>query len=455
MEYLPLFVSLQGRSCLVVGAGSVALRKLEWLVEAGAEVFLVAKEIAAATEQFAAEHDVTLAERDFEANDVEGRYLVVAATNDSDVNRSIYNACEANAVLINTVDDAALCTAIFPSIVNRDPVLVAVGTGGRSPTLARLVRGWIERRLPARLGALADWAGDWRTRVADALPSIDARRTFWESTLESSIAEAVYRGEIDAADREMIERLEQQEVTAGFVSLVGAGPGDPELLTIKALRCLETADVIYYDNLVSDAVLDLARREAERIYVGKKRADHTATQDEINTMLVDAALAGQRVVRLKGGDPSIFSRGGEELQALAARGIPYEIVPGITAAMGCAAYAGIPLTHRDCAQSVRFITGHRASDRTNLDWPELAKPDQTLVIYMGLGGLENICEQLIANGMDPLTPAALIVRGTLPEMEVVEAPVSELAEAVRQHAIKGPTTIIIGRVVGLRSARGG
>ena len=455
MEYLPLFVSLQGRSCLVVGAGSVALRKLEWLVEAGAEVLLVAKEVAAATEQFAAEHDVTLAERDFEVNDVEGRYLVVAATNDSDVNRAIYDACEANAVLINTVDDAALCTAIFPSIVNRDPVLVAVGTGGRSPTLARLVRGWIERRLPARLGALADWAGDWRTRVADALPSIDARRTFWESTLESSIAEAVYRGEIDAADREVAERLEQHEVAVGFVSLVGAGPGDPELLTIKALRCLETADVIYYDNLVSDAVLDLARREAERIYVGKKRADHTATQDEINTMLVDAALAGQRVVRLKGGDPSIFSRGGEELRALAARGIPYEIVPGITAAMGCAAYAGIPLTHRDCAQSVRFITGHRASDRTNLDWPELAKPDQTLVIYMGLGGLENICEQLIANGMDPLTPAALIVRGTLPEMEVVEAPVSELAEAVRQHAIKGPTTIIIGRVVSLRSARGG
>ena len=454
MEYLPLFVSLKGRSCLVVGAGSVALRKLEWLVETGAEVSLVAREIPAATEQFATQHGVTLSERDFQPSDVESRYLVVAATDDATVNRAVYAACEANAVLVNTVDDAALSSAIFPSIVNRDPVLVAIGTGGRSPTLARLVRGWMERRLPARLGALADWAGDWRARVKAALPSIAARRAFWESTLESSIAEAVYRGEIDAADRQIADRLEQNQASeglVGFVSLVGAGPGDPELLTIKALRCLEQADVVYYDNLVSDAVLDLARREAQRIYVGKKKADHTATQDEINTMLVDSALAGKRIVRLKGGDPSIFSRGGEELETLAAHGIAHEIVPGITAAMGCAAYAGIPLTHRDLAQSVRFVTGHRASDRTNLDWPELAKPDQTLVIYMGLGGLESICEQLIANGMDPATPAALIVRGTLPDMEVVQAPVSELAGVVREHAIKGPTTIIIGWVVSLRA----
>lgn len=458
MEYLPLFVSLKGRACLVVGAGSVALRKLEWLVEAAADVSLVAREIPAGTGQFAAQHGVTQTERDFEPGDVVGRYLVVAATNDATVNQAIYAACEANAVLVNTVDDAALSSAIFPSIVNRDPVLVAIGTGGRSPTLARLVRGWMERRLPARLGALADWAGDWRARVKDALPSIDARRAFWESTLESSIAEAVYRGEVDAADRQIAERLKQNErlgELVGFVSLVGAGPGDPELLTLKALRCLEQADVIYYDNLVSDAVLDLARREAKRIYVGKKRAEHTATQDEINAMLVDAAMAGQRVVRLKGGDPSIFSRGGEELEALTAHGIAHEIVPGITAAMGCAAYAGIPLTHRDLAQSVRFVTGHRASDRTNLDWPELAKPDQTLVIYMGLGGLESICEHLIANGMDPATPAALIVRGTLPDMEVVEAPVAELAQAVREHAIKGPTTIIIGKVVGVRAAAAG
>ena len=457
MEYLPLFVSLKGRSCLVVGAGSVALRKLEWLVDTSAEVSLVAREIPAGTKQFAAQHGVKLSERDFAPSDVEGRYLVVAATDDAAVNRAIHAACEANAVLVNIVDDAALSSAISPSIVNRDPVLVAIGTGGRSPTLARLVRGWMERRLPAQLGALADWAGDWRARVKAALPSIDARRAFWESTLESSIAEAVYRGEVDAADRQIAERLEQSETAegltglVGFVSLVGAGPGDPELLTIKALRCLEQADVIYYDNLVSDSVLDLARREAQRIYVGKKKADHTATQDEINAMLVGSALAGKRIVRLKGGDPSIFSRGGEELETLAAHGIAHEIVPGITAAMGCAAYAGIPLTHRDLAQSVRFVTGHRASDRTNLDWPELAKPDQTLVIYMGLGGLESICEQLIANGMDPATPAALIVRGTLPDMEVVEAPVTELAEVVREHGIKGPTTIIIGKVVSLRA----
>lgn len=452
MDYLPLFVSLEGRSCLVVGAGAVARRKLEWLVRVGADVEIVSRAVAKQTAAYAAAHRVNVIERDFTDEDVQGRFLVIAATDDADVNRRIFAACEAQTVFVNTVDDPAFCSVVFPSIVDRDPVLVAIGTGGRSPTLARLVRGWIERRLPAGLGLLAEWADSWRDRVKIALPSVDARRAFWESTLEGAIAESVYRGERSAADRAMTERLARPDAQSGFVSLVGGGPGDPDLLTLQALRCLEQADVIYYDNLVSEAVLDRARREAVRIYVGKRRAEHTATQEEINAMLVAAARDGQRVVRLKGGDPTIFSRGGEELIALAAHGIDHEIVPGITAAVGCAAYAGFPLTHRDCAQSVRFVTGHRASDRTNLDWPELAKPDQTLVIYMGLGGLEEICRQLMAHGMDPGTPAALVVRGTLPDQDVIVSTVADLAPAVRARNVKGPTTVIVGPVVALRSA---
>ena len=451
MNYLPLYLQLAEQSVLLVGGGAVARRKLASLLEAGARVVVIAREMDPATLRDARAGGARVEVRDFAAADVAGRAVVVAATDDDKTNRHIAAACRAANVLVNVVDQPALCTAIFPAVVNRDPVLVAVSSGGTSPVLARLVRGWLERRLPARLGNLAQLAEGLRDVVKAQLPDVSARRRFWESVLEGPIAALVYRGEQDAAKEALEQALASStEVPKGRVALVGAGPGDPDLLTLRGLRCLEQADVVFYDNLVDERVLNLARRDAERIYVGKRRDFHAVRQEEINRLLVEHANRGRVVVRLKGGDPFIFGRGGEEIDSLAEEGIAFEVVPGITAALGCASYAGIPLTHRDCAQSVRFVTGHRQGDRVNLDWPELAKPDQTLVIYMGLVGLEEICRQLIRHGMSPEMPAALVARGTLDDQQVVVAPIEGLAAAVTRAAVKGPTTVIVGQVVGLR-----
>ena len=451
MNYLPLFLRLAERSVLLVGGGAVARRKLASLLDVGAQVDVVAREVDPETLSDAQARGATVEVRDFDAADVTGRAVVVAATNDEKTNRHIAAVCRDANVLVNVVDQPALCTVIFPAIVNRDPVLVAVSSGGTSPVLARVVRGWLERRLPARLGNLARLADGLRDVVKARLPDLSARRRFWESVLEGPIASLVYRGEQDAAKMALEKALAStSDVPMGRVALVGAGPGDPDLLTLRGLRCLEQADVVFYDNLVDERVLNLARRDAERIYVGKRRDFHAVRQEEINRLLIEHAQQGRFVVRLKGGDPFIFGRGGEEIGSLAEKGIPFEVIPGITAALGCASYAGIPLTHRDCAQSVRFVTGHRQGDHVNLDWPELAKPDQTLVIYMGLVGLEEICQQLISHGMSPSMPAALIARGTLDDQQVVTAPIEGLAAAVAAANVKGPTTIIIGHVVGLR-----
>jgi uroporphyrin-III C-methyltransferase/precorrin-2 dehydrogenase/sirohydrochlorin ferrochelatase len=367
------------------------------------------------------------------------------------VNRAVHVAAIERGVLVNTVDDAALSSAIFPAIVDRNPVVVAVSTGGRSPTLARRVRALLEARLPAGLGNAAATLARWRGRVRATIPDDRARRRFWDELLDGPAANVMYDGHDGRADELIGARLSRwSDPMVGFVSLVGAGPGDPGLLTLKALQCLERADVVFYDNLVSANILTLARRDARRVYVGKRRAFHAVRQESINAMLVDAARAGDRVVRLKGGDPFIFGRGGEEIETLAEQGVPFEVVPGVTAALGCASYANIPLTHRDWAHSVRFVTGHSSGDRINLDWPVLAKPDQTLVIYMGLRDLAEICQELVAHGMDPTTPAALIARGTLPDQLVIEARVDSLAQAVSAQDVHGPTTVIIGRVVALR-----
>ena len=451
MDYLPLFVDVRNRRCVVVGAGEVARRRLVLLLDAGATVTVVAPEVAVEVRELCAGRSEIL-ERHFEPADVTGAVLVIAATSDRAVNRAVHAAAVAHGVLVNTVDDAALSSVIFPSIVKRDPVIVAVSTGGRSPTLARRVRSLIEARLPARLGMAADVLERWRARVATAITDVASRRRFWDDVLDGPAANAMYDGKIDLADTLIEERLRHWDQRApGFVSLVGAGPGDPGLLTLKALQCLERADVIFYDNLVSQDVVALSRRDARRVYVGKRRAFHAVRQEAINTMLIDAARAGDRVVRLKGGDPFIFGRGGEEIETLAEQGIAFEVVPGVTAALGCASYANIPLTHRDWAHSVRFVTGNLTGDRVNLDWPELAKPDQTLVIYMGLRGLPEICRELITHGMDPAMPVALIARGTLPDQQVIEATVSSLPLKVQNAQIHGPTTLIVGRVVALRA----
>ena len=453
MNRLPLFLDLSDQPCLVIGGGDVAARKIASLVDAGARVTVVAPVLGDTTAELAERHGLEVLVRQFEPSDVRGRLLVIAATDDAGVNRAAFTACRERCVLINTVDDAALSTAIFPSIVDRGPVTVAVSTGGASPTLARRIREQIETLLPAATGRLAEFLGRRRAGVREAVPDIDARRRLWEQALDGNVPALIAAGDEQAADAEL-ERLASGGRPEGFVSLVGAGPGDPDLLTLKALRTLQRAEVIYYDNLVSAGVLDRCRRDAKRVYVGKRRAFAGARQADINARLLADAQRGLRVVRLKGGDPFIFGRGGEEIETLRRHGVDFEVIPGITAALGCAAYAGIPLTHRDWAQSVRFVTGHLRDDVVNLDWPELAKPDQTLVVYMGLAGLRQLTVRLIEHGMDPETPSATISRGTLEDQAVVAAPVTGLAAAVEAAGLPGPTTTIIGRVVDLRAELG-
>jgi uroporphyrin-III C-methyltransferase / precorrin-2 dehydrogenase / sirohydrochlorin ferrochelatase len=448
MDYLPLFLSLRQRPCLVVGGGDVALRKLRWLVETDADVTLVAPSITDEVRAYATAHGVSCIERAFRADDVGGRMLVIAATDESDVNRAVYDECARRNIFVNTVDDQALCTAIFPAIIDRDPVIVAVSTGGASPTLARRIRAWIEMALPMQLGELARFSARIRDRVRRRFSRMGDRRRFWDDLIDGPAANLVYEGRSEAAEAHVDALLARSEPTReGFVSLVGGGPGDPELLTIRALRSMQQADVVLHDSLVSEGVLALCRRDAKLVDVGKRGGGVSTRQEAIDELMIEHARRGERVVRLKGGDPFIFGRGGEEVEALIDARIAFEVIPGITAASGCATYAGIPLTHRDWAQSVRFVTGHLKDGTVNLDWPELARPDQTLVIYMGLSGVQHICDNLIANGMDPDMPAAVVARGTMPDQRVVRAPLQRLPAAVADASLSRPTTIIIGRVV--------
>src|SRR5690606_18622566 len=333
-------------------------------------------------------------------------------------------------------------------------LVIAISSGGEAPVLARLIRAKLETLIPASYGKLAQLASLWRDRVKARFGDGDSRRKFWEKILQGPAAELVMNGQTAAAEQLIQAELnaDQSALTRGEVYLVGGGPGDPELLTLKALRLMQQADVVLYDRLVSDGVMELVRRDAERIYVGKRRSEHAMAQENINQLLVDLAQEGKRVLRLKGGDPFIFGRGGEEIELLAQHQIPFQVVPGITAASGCAAYAGIPLTHRDYAQSVRFFTGHLKSDDPNVQWPELALPGQTLVFYMGLVGLAEICAALIAHGRAPETPVALIEKGTTDEQRVLIADLSTIADTVANSDVHGPTLLIIGEVVKLHAS---
>lgn len=457
MDTLPLFLHLDDQSCVVVGGGAIAARKVEALARAGARITVVAPRIGPAIEKLAADGRLRTEAREFVEEDVRGVLLAIAATGDREVNRRVHEACCAHGVLVNTVDDPSLCTATFPAIVDRGPVTVAISTRGSAPALARYLREKIEQLLPAGTERLARFLAARRADINRATSDGQARRRLWDRILDGPIPDLAESGREQAADEALGRLVEAPAETAGLVSLVGAGPGDPDLLTIKALRTLQRADVVYYDNLVSTGVLDRCRRDAEKVYVGK-RAGLTGTrltrQAEINELLLAGARDGLRVVRLKGGDPFVFGRGGEEIETLGDHGVSFEVVPGITAALGCAAYAGIPLTHRDWAQSVRFVTGHVSGGEVNLDWPELARPGQTLVVYMGLAGLTQLTARLIEHGMAPETPAATISRGTLPDQAVVTADLSTLAEKVARAGLPGPTTTIVGRVVALRDRFG-
>lgn len=455
MQFLPVFLKVKHQPCLVVGGGEVAYRKVTMLLRAEARVIIVSPECVSALEQLARDGRVEIIRRCYEPNDLEGKRLVISATNDPACNQSIFEQAEARHLPVNVVDQPSRCSFIFPAIVDRDPVLVAVSTGGASPVLARLLRAQLERWVPQGYGALAGLAEAFRAPVKAAISGSDARRRFWEKTLEGTIAQLALSGRMDEARSTLEASLESAksstaQTVPGFVSLVGAGPGDPDLLTLKAFRVLQEADVIVYDRLVSDDILRLARTDAERIHVGKSQSFHTLPQDEINDLLVKKAQEGLHVVRLKGGDPFIFGRGGEEIETLVEAGLSFQVVPGITAATGCAAYAGIPLTHRDFSQGVTFVTGHtKDGSIEGINWPQLVDSGHTLVIYMGLQALPLIREALIAAGAPGSRPSAMVEKGTTAEQRVVTGTLDTLHEKAVAMGISSPALIIIGDVVQL------
>ena len=451
MDIFPISLKLQQQPCLIVGGGRIAYRKAVLLVKAGAVIDIISPEIDANLLEVIQQCGGQYIQAPYSAS-LSLRYyrLVIAATDDQAVNQAVFEACEADNILVNSVDDPPHCRFMVPAIIDRSPLVVSIATNGASPVLSRQIRTQLEASIPHGMGKLAEFSGKWRSTVKAKIMNPDERRIFWEELYASPLKEQVFNNNLAEADQLITQALTQWEKPKGEVYLVGAGPGDPELLTLKALRLMQQADVVIYDRLVSAPIMELCRRDAEKIYVGKARSNHSVPQDGINALLVKYASEGKRVCRLKGGDPFIFGRGGEEIQELFAAGVAFQVVPGITAASGCSAYAGIPLTHRDYAQSVRFVTGHLKEGSPELPWSELVYQNQTLVLYMGLVGLEKICEKLIAHGQRPDMPVALISKGTTPEQKVVVGTLADIATKVSEHQIQAPTLTIIGDVVSLR-----
>ncbi len=455
LDYLPLCFDVVNKPCLIVGGGTVALRKAVLLNKAQAKIDIIAPEVSPELHALSIASGGHVTQRAFNDRDVNDYWFVIAATNITDVNHRVASAANTARVLVNVVDTPERCDVIFPAIIDRSPLLISVSSSGSAPVLARSIRSKIESIAPANIGLLGDFIAERRQEVRCALDNDESRvRLFWETLLETEIAESVLVGQLAAASSLFKDFLiaYQAKRLIGEVYLVGAGPGDPDLLTFKALRLMQRADIVLYDRLVAPEIVDMTRRDAERIYVGKDRSNHTLPQQDINQLLIDLALAGKKVVRLKGGDPFIFGRGGEEIQGLAERNIPFQVVPGISAANGCACYSGIPLTHRDHAQSVRFVTGHLQDNSMDLPWSELVADSQTVVIYMGLTGLEFICDQLILHGQSPETPIALIERGTTPDHKAHIGTLSTINAIVSGQTVKAPTLIIIGSVVGLHNS---
>ncbi len=454
MKYFPVFIDAQYTHCLIVGAGEVAARKLELILKTPAKITVVSPWVSDTVAKLVKEHNITLHHRVFEHADLQGQNLVFVATDKPDVNQYIHDTAHASGILVNVVDNTPLCKFITPSIVDRSPIIIAMSSGGVAPVLLRYIRQKLESVLPHKISLLGDFSEKFRNKVKSALSSVTDRRYFWEDVLDGDIGENVLQGNSQQAEQQLdtaLEKYQAGEKPAGQVYLVGAGPGDPDLLTFRALRLMQKADVVVYDRLVSPDILELVRRDAEKIYVGKAKSNHTIPQNEINDLLAKLALEGNRVVRLKGGDPFIFGRGGEEIQTLIEHGVEFQVVPGITAATGAATYAGIPLTHRDHAQSVTFATGHLRDNSIDLNWKALAQNQQTLVFYMGLTGLPIICKELIANGLDATTPIALIENATRVNQKVVTGTLEDILDNPLTAEVKPPTLIIVGTVVTLHS----
>jgi len=452
MQALPIFFNITDRLCVVIGGGDVATRKVSMLLKANAAVKLIAPEICPELTALADGGKIQFVQASYHSDNLAGACMVIAATDDEAVNAQVSLDAKARNIPVNVVDAPALCTFTMGSIIDRSPVVIAISSEGNAPVLARYIRSKIETMLPAAYGRIADIAGEFRDKVKVKFATTQLRRRFWENVLQGPLVERVLSGQEQAA-RELLQNLLDDNnivSTQGEVFLVGGGPGDPDLLTFRALRLMQQCDVCVYDKLVSPEVMELVRRDAELIYVGKERDQHTMPQQEINELLASLAKQGKRVLRLKGGDPFIFGRGGEEIETLMQHGVPFQVVPGITAANGVSSYAGIPLTHRDYAQACLFITGHLKDGTLDLDWASMARPKQTVVIYMGLVGLAQICEQLIAHGVSPSMPAAVVQQGTTQRQRVVTATLQDLPQKVAEAELKAPCLTIIGEVVHLR-----
>ena len=451
MQYLPIFTKLDNKPVLVVGGGEVALRKCRAFLKARASVTLVAPWFCDELKEHAHNNEVTLIDAYFDESHLDGKMLVIAATDRDEVNNNVFELANARNVFVNVVDDQPKCTFIFPSIVDRDPITIAISSAGTAPVLARRLREKLETLIPHHIGPLATLVGGFRDKVKKRFKHFSDRRQFWEGVFDSSVVSKVQTGDTQAAQQQLEQMLDAKAEPEGEVYVVGAGPGDPELLTLKALQLMQQADVVVYDFLVSDEIMELVRRDADLICVGKRLGDHSVVQEDTNQMLVDLAKKGKKVCRIKGGDPFIYGRGGEEVQVLAANNVNYQIVPGITAAAGCSAYAGIPLTHRDHAQAIQFVTGHCKKDGQELDWQSLAKANQTLAIYMGVIKSPHIQGELLKHGRKADTPVAIIENGTRKNQRVVTGQLGELADLIERNSIISPALLTIGEVAALHS----
>ena len=459
MEQLPVSLNLKDKKVVVTGSGTAAVRKADLALRAGAHVLVVAPEPGPESGEIDQHANYRFRQGQPEASDFSGAFVVFAGNEDDAEDRRVRELARAQGALVNVPDRPELCDFSVPSILDRSPLLIAISSAGNSPLLTRLIKERLEALFPVGFGRLAQVFGSIREKVSARIPDKIKRRRFLETLLDGRVADLVLAGDETRAmaqlDAELAAAVEGTAVPPlGEVYLVGAGPGDPDLLTFRAMRLMQRADVVVYDRLIGAGILNLVRRDAERVYVGKAKADHALPQAEISRLLVTLAREGKRVLRLKGGDPFIFGRGGEEIELLAEEGIPFQVVPGITAASGCASYAGIPLTHRDHAQACVFVTGHAKDGRLTLDWVTLLQPKQTLAIYMGLAVLPQLVADFIANGADPNLPVAIVDNGTRPDQTVVTGTIATIAEKVAGLGLKGPSMIIVGTVVTLRDKLG-
>ncbi|GMR17322.1 MAG: siroheme synthase CysG [Gammaproteobacteria bacterium] len=455
MDHLPIFFNMQGRRALLLGGGTVAARKADLLLRAGARLRVISPEVSDEMARLLQQHGVTHKTEQLSAADLDGCALAFGAASDQAANRKLHELATAAGVPVNVADNTQLCDFIMPAVVDRSPLLVAIASGGTTPLLTRMLKARFETTIPAAYGRLAEFAGGWRERVKDAIPNMTRRRRFWETMISGPVAEHLFSGQEQQAAALMQELLGKAAADGakppqGEVYLVGTGPGDPDLLTFRALRLMQQADVVLYDRLIGDGILNLVRRDAKRIYVGKMPQEHTVPQEEIGAMLIRLAQEGQRVLRLKGGDPFVFGRGGEEIATLAEHGVTFQVIPGVTAANGCAAYAGIPLTHRDHAQGYVVVTGHEKDGKLNLNWDSLIQPRQTVVVYMGLASLGTITAGFMEHGAAPDTPAAVIENGTRAGQRVITGTLATLQDQAVAAEVRSPALVIIGSVVTLR-----